>query len=578
MDGLTVFALVNHWNERLTFSRIDKIHQPSSEDVVLTLRGRAGVARMLISVNRAQPRMHVMTLRGQENPPTPPMFCILLRKRLEGGRILQFRQQGFDRAVEVLIEHVDELGDVLRYVLVVELMGKHSNLILCTEGTNGFPDRVIDSIRHVTSEMSRVRTIFPGVGYTPAPPQGKPSAFELNPNTFAHVDWTTLTTKEQHLQVIRSVDGFGPVSAKEVLYRAVDGDVAAQIRTLVTDIARQQEQPSVCLDELGRPIVAAPFKMTSCPRYQVVPDLDEALEVVYQETATSLRRSSLAAEIEQSIDTHLDRLKGKLHRLLDLQTDSAAHDQLRICGELLTAYAYKVEKGASSVTLENFYDDDKPLVIALNPALSAIENAQRYFKQSSKRKRSIAILESERCQTEGDIAYLEDVRAHVESATTANLQHIRSELVQQGFMKEVLAKRKQKKQEQPALPDVFYSADGFVIRVGRNSAQNDRLTLRQSQGHDIWLHVKDGPGSHVVIRTEGQEVPPRTLHQAAMLAAYFSKAKDSTNVPVDYTEIRSVWKANGARPGQVLYEGHKTQYVTPRRDEIESILAQQRQS
>jgi len=577
MDGLTLYALVRQWNAHLSQAKIEKIHQPNERDLVFTLRGRQGTVRMLISANRGGPRMHLIALQRPENPAVPPMFCVMLRKRLEGGRVLGFRQQGWDRAVEILIEHIDELGDLARYVLVVEMMGKHSNIILCQASDEGQPTRVVDSIVHVSAEMSRVRRMGPGVSYTKAPPQPKQAATELTMDTFANVAWGTLTEKEQQLTIIRRVDGFGPISAREVLHRAgATRDVVSVVQDLVVGIQTDRESASIGLDDLGRTVSAAPFALTSFADYRRTDSLDEALETVHLEVAKSDHRSQLATEIEQNIGQHLDRLRGKLYRIQALQADSTEHDQLRVIGELLTAYVSAVPKGASVVSLPNFYDEEKQIDIPLDASQSAIENAQRYFKQSSKRKRSIAILAAERAETEADMHYLEAVRTHVASAATDNLQQIRAELTQQGFMKSSPSKRGHKLAEAPAAPDEYASDDGLVIRVGRNNLQNDRLTLKLSKGHDVWLHVKDGPGSHVVIRSEGRTVPETTLHQAAILAAYFSKSRDSSNVQVDYTEVKHVWKANGARPGQVLYEGHRTLFVSPTRGDVDRLLGRKK--
>ncbi|MDQ0190823.1 NFACT family protein [Alicyclobacillus cycloheptanicus] len=576
MDGLAVRALCNAWNERLAQARIEKIHQPTERELVLTVRGMGGSERLLLSAHRQFARAHAMFGPRPANPEEPPMFCMLLRRRIESGRIVSVRQQGYDRVVEMTIESVNDLGDHVHYLLLLEIMGKHSNILLCTEDETGRPGTVIDSIVRVTPQMSRVRPVLPGAAYQPAPPQQKRTAAEVTAADIAKLRLHEQPPDAQAKLLIRHIAGIGPISAQEVLRRAGDPADAQRVVDALQDlfqgVEEGREAASIGLDDLGRKAAAAPFQLSIFPRTAQAASFEEALDQVYRDTVQVQRQSAVAAELLHAIDQHLDRLRGKQTKLQAMIQENQDDATPRICGELLTAYAYQIEKGRTKVTLPNFYDDEKPITIALDPALSPIENAQAYYKLSSKRKRSIPILSAELDATLRDLAYLEGVRTQLEDATPETLPEIRAELVHEGFLNARRKAARAPKKTPPSRPQAYRSQDGFVIRVGRNNVQNDQLTFRRSRPDDLWLHVKNGPGSHVVISSEGRPIPASTLEEAAMLAAYFSKSRDSANVAVDYTEVKHVWKPAGARPGFALYDHHHTLFVTPDRVRLAPLL------
>lgn len=576
MDGLAVGALCRDWNHRLTRARIEKIHQPADRDLVLTVRSPDGSSRLLLSAHRQFARAHALYGRRPDNPAEPPMFCMLLRKRLESGRILGVRQQGLDRVIEIRVESQNEVGDTVCYVLVVEIMGKHSNILLCTADETGSPVNVVDSIVRVTPQMSRVRPVLPGLPYCPAPPQDKYAAADLDAAAIAALDLIGQSAAAQVKSLSRHIAGCGPVTAREILHRAgpdlAPERVAATVRDLYKAALSDDESSSMGLDALGRSVAAAPFLLTSFERYTVTEHLDQALEAVYAETVQMQRQSAAAVDLTRVVDAHLDKLRGKQAKLQEMLVDNQDDASPRICGDLLTAYAHQVEKGETEVELPNFYDDERPLRIELQPALSPIENAQRYYKLSSKRKRSIPILSSELEATERDLAYLAEVRAHLEDATTDTLEEIRTELVQEGFLQARRKSSRAAKKTAPAGPQTYRSVDGFIIRVGRDNLQNDQLTFRRSRPDDLWFHVKVGPGSHVVVSSEGREIPESTIADAALLAAWFSKSRDSANVAVDCTEIRHVRKPANARPGFALYEHYRTYFATPDRLTLGPLL------
>ncbi|MCL6515410.1 NFACT family protein [Alicyclobacillus sp.] len=579
MDGLAVRALCADWNERFLRARIEKIHQPGDREVVLTLRTQAGVRRVLLCAHRALPRAHELHLARPANPDEPPMFCMLLRKRLEGGRVIAVRQQGWDRVMELHVEAVDELGDRVRYALVLEMMGKHSNLMLVEADTQGALGRIVDSVVHVGADLSRVRQVLPGLAYRPAPPLARTVYNEVTEADIEALGLADLDPKRRARALGGLVAGMGTVTAEEVLHRAGSTDGASVLRALrevFSAATGRLEPPTVGLDDLGWPLAAAPFRLTHCARFEETGTLDEAIDRLYARVLERGQTSRLAQALVRDVQRQMDRLRGKIANLEREQAEASDHEALRVRGELLLSYPHLVARGAGEVTLPNFYADGAPETIPLDPALTAIENAQRYFHQASRKKRAIPRIDAELEQSRRDLVYLEEVLLYVETARPEELAAIRRELVQQGFLPagRPRAERPDRRGDRgPGQPDAYESSDGWIIRVGRNHAQNDRLTLRQSQPDDVWLHTKDLPGSHVVIQTQGREVPETTLHEAALLAAYFSRGRDAGTVAVDHTRIRHVWKPNGARPGFVLYDHQKTLYVHPDRQRIEAILA-----
>jgi predicted ribosome quality control (RQC) complex YloA/Tae2 family protein len=597
MDGLAIAALVREWRVRYRGAKIDRIHQPAERQLVLTVR-REGTSRLLLSAERGSERAHTLFHGRPDNPQEPPMFCMLARKHLVGGRIRDVRQHEWDRILELVVENVDELGDPATYVLVLELMGKHSNLILCTADARGNPQRIVDSVVRVTPDLSRVRQVLPGLAYQRPPAQERQPIDTLTADQLADLHLGDLVDdKAKSIALVRRVAGVGPVSAREALHRARllqiteerdgNGDEATRIvralQALWQATRTGSEAASLGLDEMSRPRACAPFQLTHTPKRQTLASFDEALAAFAADNAQWQAQTGAKAQLTRTLLDQIDRLRGKEAKLQAELADAERHESLRVAGELLTAFAHQVEKGSTEVTLPNFYEENQPLTIRLDPAKSAIENAQAYFKQASKRKRALTLAASELEQTQSDLRYLEECLLHVQDSDSDELTALREELAEQGFLK---ASRRgagsgrggrKSRESNRTRPYTFTSSDGWTIRVGRSNLQNDRLTLRQSAPDDIWLHVKDQPGSHVVIRRQAETVPQQTLAEAALLAAYFSKARDSSNVAVDYTEVRHVWKPSGARPGLVLYNQQRTLFVTPDRSLLRPLLEQEGQ-
>jgi len=609
MDGLMLSSLVGEW-QQFVGCRIDKIHQPSQRELVLTVRGREGTKRLLLSAHRRFFRAHQLREQRPSNPQDPPLFCQLARKRIEGGRITRICQQGLDRILELYIESRNELGDQATFVLILELMGKHSNLILCEADVSGRPTKIVDSIVRVTPDMSRVRTVLPGGDYTLPPNQHKVTLANLSPADVEQLEWGG-PSQVLAKQLPRLVAGIGPTTAEEVLFRAgqprvqepagastvgvaagassagdavgaftagVAAAFVAELKALWRGMQEGAGEATLGLDGLGRPLAAAPYPLLHCAAYNTYPSFDAALEAYYLELAVQTETGQLHRELKRQLELALDRLRAKETKLRRELAKGEDYDSYRLYGELLTAYADQVERGSDSVNLPNFYDEERLVNIPLNPAKTAIQNGQEYFRQAGKRKRAQALVQDELESVRQDTLYLENCLFIVQNATHSEAESLQEELVEQSFLKARDRKRKGngKRETKPKgeQPLQFESSAGFRLLVGKNNKQNDWLTFHKSQPHDTWLHVKDQPGSHVIIVTQGREVPQETLEEAAMLAAYYSKGRDSSNVAVDYTEVRFVWQPNKARPGFALYKNQRTLFVTPDRNVIKRLEAQ----
>ncbi|WP_304458370.1 Rqc2 family fibronectin-binding protein [Alicyclobacillus sendaiensis] len=583
MDGWTLRRLARELNNALRGARIDRIYQPGERDLVLAVRSaHLGARRLYVSAHQQFARVHFLADERPDNPATPPMFCVLLRKHIEGGRILRVTQPGWDRVLEIEIEALDDLGDRRTYALVCEIMGRHSNIVL-VETRDDQSRWIIDSAVRVSEDMSRYRSVLPGIPYVAPPPQPKKPVEACEPEDFLGVDPSAGASRANQMAIVEKLAGTGPVTAREILHRAIARTGSAEPTSihraaleLRAAVEEGQEPPSVGLDGVGRAVECAPFRLTSRDRFAECETMSDAIRRLFADTGESLRQSRLARELVRAVREHMDRLQGKLVRLEQEWEDAAAEDALRVQAELLTAYAHEVPRGASEVELPNYYDDNRPLRIELDPALDAIGNAQRLFRMAAKRKRARQWIEAEREHTLRDLRYLEDVLQALGDTSLENLEEVRRELEAQGFLAPTGRRGTGggKRRAAESEPHAFRSSDGLVIRVGRNNIQNDRLTFRKADKRDLWLHVKDAPGSHVVIeRGQADEIPERTVEEAAVLAAYFSRMRDSANVPVDVTEIRHVWKPNGARPGFALYDHQRTLYVTPERSLVESIMS-----
>lgn len=570
MDGLTLGFIARELQETLRDGRVEKVTQPEKDMLVLLVRAQGKNHRLLLSAAPAYPRVHLTQLTYQ-NPPDAPMFCMLMRKHLQGARLTGIAQLGGDRVLRFTFENRDELGDAAPRELYAELMGRHSNLTLVMSG------RIVDAIRHVSGDMSRVRQALPGLPFVPPPAQDKMDPAEANaPELAARLSKAGGTLDKA---LAASVRGLSPVAARELALR-LSGRTRAGITEI--DVAETAERACALLARL--PEMAAPTAQTDGDGLltDVLPfpylSLDPALQKPFPTLSGALdaflsgrdRRDRMAqkgASLKRLMKTHLERDEKKLSLQEEELTASARMEEYRVAGELLTAQAYLVPRGADRVTLPNFYDPQGGgMDIALDVALTPAQNAQKYFKRYRKARSAQELAREQREKTLREMSVLEQALFDLDSCETeADIADVRKTLEENGLARAPGGRKRPKAPD--SAPMRFQAADGTEIVVGKNSRQNDRVT-GAARGQETWLHAKDIPGSHVVIRAES--VSNEALTAAAKLAAWFSKGKGA-GVPVDYTLRKFVKKPGGAAPGFVIYTNQKTLMVSATEGEIAAI-------
>ncbi len=572
-DSTVMGAVVAELRERLTGGRISKIYQPLADEITLLIYAGGENHRLLISANARFARLH-LTREEKKNPPAPPTFCMLLRKYCTGGKILAIRQVGRERICRIHIGVIDELGNPAEYILVAEVMGKHSNIVLL--GPQG---RIVDAIRRVTEEVNRYRELLPGLPYIPPPPTEKLDPAAVTAEALGSPAENPGQAAWQF--ILDRVDGLGPLMAKEAVARAgyppetpvsqTDlGTLAEAVRELASP---ERYEPALLYDPQGRlrDFHVLPLVHWEGRREGGGASVSACVAAFYGRKEEAERFRSLRGSLARLVRDEIGRVKRKLgHQLESLERAESA-EEYRLMGELITANLWQIQKGATEVTVVNYYDEDGgTITIPLDPALGPSENAQAYYRKYQKARSGLRIIEEQVARSKAELAYLEQVEATLEAAASMpELEEIRRELQAEGYLGEKKKRRDgpqqgSRKGDRPAPPLTVRSTDGLEIWVGRNNRQNDYLTLKLASPHDLWFHTKEIPGSHVILRVPpGQEVPERAIHEAAALAAWYSRGRESASVPVDYTLRKHVRKPSGARPGMVIYEHQKTLWVTP---------------
>lgn len=588
-DGLVLAAVRKELEEKLAGGRIERIYQPEKEELIITIHRLGGKHRLLMSAHAQNARVHLST-PIKENPVTPPLFCMVLRKHLEGGRISGFAQPGLERVLVMKIESRDELGRPSAKHLVCEIMGKHSNIILVDTSTGS----ILDGIKRYSHAVSRHREVLPGRPYLEPPAQGKLNPLEVDEEQFrrACLDSPLETALPNLLQ--KRFEGLSTVTCREIVHRAnlapetlLDqcGDYEFRVlwealRAVASAAAGGCFEPCLVAGRKGEPLDFAALELGHTGLKTVRGEMNHLLDVFYSYRDRLQRLEKEKGSLASLVNKEAARLEKKLNLYAESLDDTAGMEKFRLYGELLTANLYRLEKGRGEAALENYYEEGAPPVaIPLDPTLTPNENSQAYFKKYLKAKNTREALESRIEQAREELAYLEGIRTALElAADLPEVAEVRQELQEQGYLKEApqpgARKNKQKEKLVPR-PLSLRSSDGFELFVGKNNKQNDYLTLRLAREEDIWLHTKDIPGAHVVIRTEGREVPPTTLEEAAGLAAYFSKARGSKTVPVDYTLKKYVHKPRGAKPGLVIYEKQRTIMAAPDEEIVYRMTAQE---
>ena len=577
MDGLTTGFAARELNEILRDGRIDKITQPERDTIVLVIRAGGTNHRLLLCASPNNARCH-LTMSSFSNPLEPPAMCMLMRKQITGARIQEIRQVEGDRIVYVDLDAVNELGDHVLRRLVLEIMGRHSNLLLLDE--NG---RILEATRHVNPEMSRVRQIQPGMTYLPPPAQDK-----LNPETLTEEKLYERLSAIPDARLSRAladtITGLSRGAAEELACRVLQpgetqpSDLKDACRRIADFLKRlpSMADPRVLVNENGEAEDVFPMIYLSRPTENQRPykTLSEALEVYFGSRDARERLNQKSAAMVRMLKSQMERCQRKRAMQQEELHSAERVDEYRRMGEAINANLYQLKKGMTEAELPDWNDPEGgTLTVPLDIRLTPSQNAQRYFKKYQKARSAREVAAQQRDKTLEETDYLEGMLLDVDKCVgESELEEIRQELVRTGYMKKN-TNRRQQRQLPGSKPYRYLSADGIEILVGKNAAQNDRITLG-AKPDETWLHAKDMPGSHVIICREG-EIPLTTMKQAAMLAAWYSKGQRSSLVPVDYTLRRYVKKPSGAAPGKVIYTHQKTAYMTPEEEEIKKIMLQE---
>ena len=553
-DGFFTHAIVHELNSTLKTGRVARISQPYPAELIITIRAQRHNYALLLSANPTYPRVQITEVPFT-NPAVPTNFTMTMRKYLDGAILEGIDQVGNDRIIRLTFNTRDELGDSQRLVLVSEIMARHSNISLVNEKTG----KIIDTIKHVGSDQNRVRLLLPGATFVMPPKQDKANPYLPNQLYSDLVrQYPDAEGLAKNLQA--SYEGLGRDTARDLADRLLASD---HLPTTYQQFIQHFDQPEpVIIDGRKKSFMAFQPLKSAKEDLQHFPTLSALLDNYYQQKAQQDRSKELAGQVIKVIKNELKKDRRKVKKLNQQLEDASKADKYRIRGEILTTYLGKLTPGMESITLPNFYDDNKPLKISLSPELSPSRNAQKYFTKYDKLKASVAHVNEQLRLANAEIDYFENIQNQIELASPADIQEIRLELQEEGYIKRKHKGKKQRK-VRASKPEQFHTSDGTTVLVGKNNLQNDRLSFKTANKNEIWLHVKDIPGSHVVIRDTNPS--DETILEAAQLAAYFSKGRDSDNVPVDYLPVKRLRKPNGAKPGFVTFTGQKTLRVTPKK-------------
>ncbi|GKV55646.1 hypothetical protein NCCP2222_15930 [Sporosarcina sp. NCCP-2222] len=558
-DGLFTAAVTSEL-QQIQNGRITKIHQPNIQEIILHIRAGNRNHKLLLSTHPSYSRIQ-LTEETIVNPAEPPMFCMVLRKHLEGGMITKIEQAGTDRVINLSIRAKDEIGDDMERVLSIEIMGRHSNILLIDPSRN----MIVDSMKHLPPSMNSYRTILPGQPYIPAPPQEKKNPFTLTEQDFDEL----FASFETAGDLVSSLSGFSKLNAEELLYRLQStskNERFAIYQNFLASFNGNEPKPNYAVINGKISFSATPLTHADAT-LTYFETLGTLLDKVYFARAERERVKSQAADLERWLDNEIAKLQLKMKKLQKEQDAASKLDTFQLYGELLTANSYAIQKGETEATVDNYYTEGETVTIPLDPRKTPIENAQRYYARYVKAKNALIMIAEQLEKAKEDIEYFEMIKQQVMQASTEDIDEIREELAELGYMKARKLKKKQKTKK-PS-PEKYVSSAGIPISVGKNNKQNDYVTFKTASRDHVWLHTKDIPGSHVVIHEA--EPDEETIREAATLAAYFSKARESASVPVDFTEIRHVKKPSGAKPGFVIYFEQKTIFVTPDEDLVRQL-------
>ena len=577
LDGIVISNLVYELNNTLTNARISKIAQPENDELLFTCKGPNGNHRLAISASASLPFVYLT----QENKPSPlqaPTFCMVLRKHIANGKILRVYQPGLERIIHFEVEHLNELGDLCKKTLIVELMGKHSNIIFCNE--DGI---IIDSIKRISSATSSIREVLPNREYFIPTTQEE----KLNPLLISKENFVSYIS-EKPMNVTKAIytsfTGISPMIANEIAYRAgIDGDISVSALAepqllhlanhfiwFMEDIKEHKYSPNIVRNG-KEPIDYASVPLTMYAHYETTEfeTVSEVLENYYAEKNIYSRIRQKSVDLRKIVATALERNVKKYDLQIKQQKDAEKKEKYKLYGELLQAYGYGIEPGAKFAEVENYYDNNNLIKIPLDADLSALENSKKYFEKYGKLKRTSEALEGLIEETHTQIVHLESIQNALDIATSADdLIQIKEELMEYGFIKK---NRSAKKEKSKSKPFHYRSSAGYDIYVGKNNYQNDELSFKVATGNDWWFHAKGMPGSHVIVKSNNEELPDHVFEEAGRLAGYYSKGRDNEKIEIDYLQKKNLKKPSGAAPGFVVYYTNFSLVIEPDITGIELI-------
>ena len=582
LDAVALGAITCELNSMLAGAKIEKIHQPEKDEILLVLKGGFGTKKLVLSANSMNARIHLVE-ESKENPFAPPMFCMLLRKHLTGGKIVKIERLGFERATDIEISCRNELGDIVARHLICETMGRNSNIILLDENR-----KIIDSVKHVDLTVSSLRNILPGLLYMMPPESGRLDPRKADCDDYIRILKNAPEGREADRAITDFVMGISPLLARECVYRACKAGklfvgelteeqiagIAGELYSLFEKAQSQDFCPCIIYSDDGkRAIDFAPFMIMQYEegaKALRAESMNTAACEFYYLRDLNARMADRSSAITKVVNNNLNRARKKLDILQGELKEAENREKYRIFGDLITANLYRVEKGDKVLSAQNFYDENCGEVkINLDEKLSPSQNASRYYTKYKKAKNTELYATEQIEITVKEIEYLESVLYSISNAITPmQLGEIRAELASYGYVKNDSGKRKKEKIAQVGKPYEF-EYKGYTIYVGRNNVQNDMLTLKMSRSRDLWLHAKNMAGSHTLVKYMGEEFPNDVIEVAASLAAFYSKAKNAPYAEVDYCPVSHVKKPNGAKPGMVIYDGYNTAFVKPDGDVAE---------
>ena len=576
LDGFVISNLVHELNEKLHNGRINKIAQPESDELLFTIKSSQGQFRLAVSASASLPFVY-LTEQNKPSPLTAPNFCMVLRKHIANGRITRIYQPQMERIIHFEVEHLDEMGDLCTKTLIVELMGKHSNIIFCNQ--NGV---IIDSIKRVSAMMSSVREVLPGREYCiPATQEEKFNPLEVTEDSFMNVVMKKPLPITKALYA--SLTGFSPLMASELCHRAsIDGDMPTDslnedgkkhlynhFTWLMEDVKNAAYEPNIVYNG-KEPIDFSCFALSQFEDYeiQIFDSVSAVLEQYYANKNQFTRIRQKSVDLRKIVGTALERNRKKYQLQQKQLKDTEKREKYKIYGELIHTYGYGLEEGAKKLEALNYYTNEM-VTIPLDETLNAMDNAKKYFEKYNKQKRTFEALSKLIEETKAEIDHLESISASMDIAQTEDdLVQIKEELIEFGYIKR---KKTDKKAKIKSKPFHYRSSDGYDIFVGKNNYQNDELTFKVATGNDWWFHAKGMPGSHVIVKANNEELPDRTFEEAGMLAAYYSNGRDAEKVEIDYLQKKNIKKPNGAAPGFVVYYTNYSLTIAPDISGIELV-------